>query len=59
MLQSDWLRYSLSIRQQISSSGDFNATWPSFIKQCLFLVFSNNFEEITNTSLFLLKQIDY
>ena len=28
-------------------------------KQCLFLVFRNNFGEITNTSLFLLKQLDY
>ena len=37
-----------------------NATRPSFSqKKCLFLVFWNNFEEITNTSLFLLKQLDY
>ena len=28
-------------------------------KQCLFLVFRNNFKEITNTSLFLQKQLDY
>ena len=33
-----------------------NATRPSLSqkKQCFFLVFRNNFEEITNTSLFLL-----
>ena len=57
MLKTDWLRYSLSIRQKISS----NATRPSFSqkKQWLFLAFRNNFEEITNTSLFVLKQLDY
>ena len=44
-------RYILSI----------NATRSSFsqTKQCLFLVFWNNFEEITITSLYLLKQLDY
>ena len=37
-----------------------NATRPSFSqKNRLFLVFRNNFEGITNTSLFLLKQFDY
>ena len=37
-----------------------NATKPSFSqKDCLFLVFRNNFEEITNTNLFLLKQLHY
>ena len=55
MLQSDWLfinRYRVAVS---------NTTRPGFFakKQCLFLVFRNNFEEITNTSLFLLKQLDY
>ena len=38
-----------------------NATTSSFFasKRCLFLIFWNNFEEIKNTSLFLLKQLDY
>ena len=38
-----------------------NATRSSFSlkKQCLFFVFRNNIKEITNTSLFLPKQLDY
>ena len=28
-------------------------------KQCLFLVYLNNFEEIMNTGSFLLNQLDY
>ena len=51
MLLSDWLRYSLSILQQISSSGEYHDK-ANF-------VFRNKFREITNTSLFLLKQLDY
>ena len=60
MLQSDWLRYLLSIRQ-------LNIEWQRVTrqgqvfrkKQCLFVVFRSNFEELTNTNLFLLKQLDY
>ena len=61
MLQSDWLRYSLSIRQCRYRVATSNATNRVFRKKkkCLFLAFRNNFEEITNTRLFLLKQLDY
>ena len=46
MLQSDWLRYSISIRQYISSSGEERDKAEFFVKkQCLLLVFSDNFEE--------------
>ena len=61
MLQSDWLRYSLSIRQyryrvlrRVMQQGRVFRK-----KLCLFLVFRNNFEEITKTNLFVLKQLDY
>ena len=51
-------RYLFVNRYRVAAS---NATRPSFSqnKQCLFLVFLNNFDEITNTSLFLLEQVDY
>ena len=49
-------RYLFVNRYRIAAS---NSTRPSFSqkKQCLFLVFWNNFEEITNTSLFFTKTI--
>ena len=57
-LQSDWLRHLLSICQKISSSSEYMTLRQRFSKKKLFLyflVFRNNFDEITNTSLFLLK----
>ena len=62
MLQSDWLRHLLSICQKISSSSEYMTLRQRFSKKKLFLyflVFRNNFDEITNTSLFLLKKLDY
>ena len=59
-------RYLFVNRYRVAAS---NGTRPSFFgggqgrvfsggeKQCLFLVFRNNYEEITNTSLFLLNQL--
>ena len=50
----------LYIRYRVAAS---NATRQSFSQKnnkCLFLLFRNNFEEITpNTTLFLLKRLDY
>ena len=52
-------RYLFVNRYRVTAS---NATRPNFSQKSntyIFLVFWNNFEEITNTSLFLLKQLDY
>ena len=59
MLQSDWLQYLHAISTMQPKFFPKKESMP-VIKQCnLLLVFRNNFEEITNTSLFLLKQLDY
>ena len=51
-------RYLFVNRYRVAAN---NATTPSYFGgggiQCLFLVFRNNFEETTNTSLFLLNQL--